>query len=202
MPTFTAKLDEFRQALAAALPHSGTDDTLPMLRGLYLKVDAGAEHGTVSATDRYSFARARFDLQASMPGVEAAEAYLTPADVKLILSAHKVPARMRSAKIDVTVDDRRVEIDGPATMSGHDNRIGDEPAARSGRAMFEEHLAAPEGEVGHVLWNAKLMSKFEKAVTHPSESVRASFRAKGKPIRIKVGERFEGLLMPVREPSE
>ncbi|OLT46667.1 hypothetical protein BJF87_22375 [Gordonia sp. CNJ-863] len=98
----------FATAVAAVAPAAGTDQTLPMLTGVYLDAD---ETGAVAlaATDRFRLATTEL---ATMAPVELAAPVLVPAKV---LAAAAARAAKREGPVSVHVDGALVRICAPGS---------------------------------------------------------------------------------------
>ncbi|MFE0460749.1 hypothetical protein ACFW1A_16020 [Kitasatospora sp. NPDC058965] len=182
-------------------PHICTDDTLPVLGGLYL--EATGTHLHALATDRYTFALAR--REAAETTGQPWRALLTLTDLAALRAV--TPARQRTAEFTLTY------IPG-ATLGGEDSRLtvstGDRwltipantPLADQypkWRHVFAGALWAEPSQEQETHLSADYLARWTHATGGRYEPVTTWTTGPGKPVVFAAGHDFLGLQMPIRQ---
>jgi len=200
---------ELRRALAAVLPHVGDDFTLPILT--CIQVTRDATHLTFEATDRYSFAAYRIPVAEGDPW----RFLMHGSDAKELLArvtALSKPPPLCDAECCEDSDYpahyplMRVHCeDGWLSVTGALRAVRYATAADYGlfpvtTKLFADAEAAP-GQVGEILLNLALLAKFASDQQWNEPALLQFGEGPLKSVRVTIGDRFTGLLMPVK-PSE
>lgn len=175
---------ELVAALTAVLPLTLKDDTLPMLGAV--KFESDGDELLLAATDRYVLGTYRVPwdgghVDAVVRGDGARD---------LLAWARKAE---KFAPIRLTFGEREVEAfgyDRRATFPLYDGEF------------VRWRAILPEDDPADIVFglNKEFIGRFAKA-GEKGETMRVSFRSPAKPLRVQIGERFDGLIMPVRLPD-
>lgn len=198
--TVTAPLDELRRALAAALPHAGTDPTFPELCAVLV------EPGRVWATDRFTLALDTFTV---IDGSGDFRVRVGVADVKAILAAHKG----RAGAITLDAADGVLTVRSPLAVTRHElhDHYGTRGQWRSSmhrtaQRLLEDIWPAPDVTFPDGMpLNWPHLAKLAKAA-RPGECLRFWFTARTRrdgrtapgAAKVAAGEHFRCLIMPAR----
>lgn len=177
---------------------AGTDTTLPMLNGILLHSDVKGDAAVLvgTSTDRFRFAQAHEPATGEIPAT-----YVRLAQVRQLLDALKPYVRTHDLLCEVTVDERvklTLKLPGdlvlPAvTITVHCSDDSDFPKA----AKILDN-AATSGE-GQLAFSPAYVAAFSAIAKRRNEHLRIeSSYAEGKPSLFYIGDRYRGLLMPVR----
>jgi hypothetical protein len=190
----TIKIDvpgaELVAGLTAVLPHAGVDDTLPMLAAVNFTVRDGQL--MLAATDRFTLGTYRLG---EVEGEVELDVILPRRDAQDLLARAKKckqfspPLDFDTAKRELTFTDFERTI----TYSLLD-------------AEFVRWWAVlPERDADKTVIgiNPVMLARLAKATdAKKPEHVRMEVGLPHKPFRVEVGERFVGVVMPVRLPDE
>lgn len=208
MTSFTATPRDVASAFATVLPHVGSDAHLPMLTVVHVEISATTM--TLAATDRYTVALYRADLEAWAP--KDVKVDVAPITVNLYardlrrLFAFAKDARKAQALWTFTAERLSVELDGGDTLSVRtvgvdfvDYRkfladLNTRPKAPSGLANVQ-----PE-QVEKFIRSAYAVRECEGERYAPLHVWSAASVL--KPLAVTVGRRFAGFLMPTRVDGE
>lgn len=194
MPTiFTIDRNTFVEVLSDAAVAAGKDNDLPMLFAVHLTV---SEDGliTASATNRFIFARRRYQLLDNYKG-EPID-LLLPADMvtNVARAFPKPKTRERPAEL-------RIEAAGDSLTVSTDS------ATATYRTIGEQAVDIDQfidkwvsGPIEKILLNCDYLAPFGK-VTRPNRAsaMRLKFSAPNKIVLVEIGEDFVGGIMPARE---
>lgn len=176
-------------ALTSVLPMAGTDDTLPILTCVHFETRDGEL--VLATTNRYLLGTYRLDwdgpeVEALVAGREAKEM------LAFAKKAGKAPVTLTFDGREVTVADFERKVSLPL----HD---GDFPRWRA---------LLPEQTPDRLRFgiNPVYMAAFAKVIPYVGDKpgalpVTMSVGMPNKPMRVEIGERFVGLIMPVRLPD-
>lgn len=188
MSTVNLPARELVAALTAVIPMAGVDDTLPILTCVHFETRDGQLH--LATTDRYLLGTFRVE-GAEIEGEVSAN--IEGRDVKDLLAfarkAKVAPLTLTFGEHDLTVSDfERVAIfrtfdgDFPKVWAILDG-LGDQPETVFGV-------------------NPHKIAAFAKAAgSDKTTPIRLSLTSPVKPIRVELGDRFVGVVMPVRLPD-
>lgn len=186
MSTITLPSENLIAALAAVTPSAGTDDTLPILTCVHFETRDGELF--VATTDRYTVGTYRVDTS-EIDG-EIDDANLQGRDVKDLVAfarkAKRVPLVLTFEERELTVSDfeRKVTF---SLLDGSFPKVW---------AVLPER----QGQVFGV--NREYIGRFAKAADAKDAAPLIMSPNGLKPIRVEVGDRFVGAIMPVRLPDE
>lgn len=203
MTSFTASPRDVASAFATVLPHVGTDAHLPMLTVVHVEISGATM--TLAATDRYSVALYRADLEAWAPKTKVDADPITvnvyARDLRRLFAFAKAD-RKAPARWTFTDERLSVELDGGDTLSVRTVAVdfvnyrsflaglADRPEVPSGLANV-----APE-QVEKFIRSAYAVRECEGERSAPLHVW--SPASVLKPLALTVGRRFAGFLMPVR----
>jgi hypothetical protein len=203
---FTARSGELAAALRNVAAFSGSDDTLPVLTGVHMRVTGSTV--TLTATDRYCLARQTVTLEAPAAMTDPAspaELMLMPPVVKVLTAVKardgKLPVVLQLAS-DGTLEVRTYD----ATFSyPHVDYVGQFPRCDK---FYEGFVPALEDDrPGNVAFNPKFLARFAKLSGDPQQGVRFEFPKgtrqggdPGMPVRWTFGE-VTGFLCSIRKPE-
>ena len=197
---FTIKAAPFGAALTNVLPHAGTEDTLPVLKAVRVRLDEAGEL-VVEATDRYSLGEQVIphDNTVLADGFEPGAVLVPLAFAKDAAKALKPSPRSAATFVNFEVVDGRIRLDyGTGTLSTLPvdgefpkvERLWDQPSAKG------------VTRVGLGAWQ---VAKFAKVVDGDGRPIRKptlelTYTEAGKPAIVAVSslDNFRALLMPVR----
>jgi hypothetical protein len=188
MSTITVPSEDLVAALTAVLPHAGVDDTLPILTCVHFETRDGGL--ALATTDRYTLGTYRLDAEITD---ELDGANLVGRDAKDLLAfakkAKRIPLTLVFDGRELTVTD----FERKATYTLYD---GEFPKVWA---------VLPERDADRTVVgiNPVNFARLAKA-TDPKrpEHVRIEIGSPVKVMRVEVGERFVGAIMPVRLPDE
>lgn len=195
--TFEVSTWDAHRWLKASLVCAGTDDTLPMLT--HVRLTHVGRTLVLASTDRFRLGFVRIDARGD-EGFAFDQKILDGKDVKQAATILKpVNTREREVGVDFTFTDegmaykrwdgvsgliRFADVDFPSVdQLMHTPKADDEP-----QGAFEV--------------NTDYLAGFAKVRFEKRDQIQlVGGSIPGRPIRIKVGEHFAGLLMPIRVPE-
>lgn len=179
--------EELAAALTAVIPMAGVDDTLPVLCAV--KFEAADKVLTLATTDRYTVGTYRLDWDG--PDVDA---LLALRDAKELLAFAKKAKRI---PLQLTFTDDELAVSDWERKATY--RLMDAEFPRW-RAL----MPTIEDDYERFGVNPVFIGKFAAATDKKHADTLILSRRVGslKPIRVDVGERFTGLIMPVRLPDQ
>lgn len=203
--TFLARPRAVEAAFATVFPHVGTDRTLPMLTTI--RVELAGSTLLLAATDRYTMGAYRADLD-EWAGEDFEQDALDPVAVNLYAtdlrrlfafarSEKKAPARwtVTPERLAVELGDgsklsiRTVEVGGFVDFRKVYAQIGKQPAD------VAHVLNVGPPMIARFVDSAKAIDRYSVVNFWPG-----ALRTTG--IAVTIGDRFAGLLMPVRVEGE
>ncbi|WP_371497654.1 hypothetical protein OG871_17055 [Kitasatospora sp. NBC_00374] len=180
-------------------PHISTDDTLPILNGIYL--EATGTHLFAAATDRYTFALARREA-AENDRSEPWRALITRHDLTALRALF--PTRRRPADLTLTHDRGCTRHpDGFLTVSDGTRTLRLSASASLARRfpkwrpLFSAALAAEPHQNTEALYSAAFLARWATAAER-WQPITTWSAGPDKPLLVAVGHDFLGLQMPVR----
>ncbi|GAA5014444.1 hypothetical protein [Kitasatospora paranensis] len=186
-------------------PHIGTDDTLPVLNGIYL--EATGTHMYAAATDRYTFALARREATDTAQGAPW-KVLLTRADLAALRALF--PARRH--RVDLTLTYQPTQgadlSDGWLTVDDGTRSLrlsANAPLAccfPKWRPLFATALAAEPQLTDEAHYSAAFLARWSKAPADRYEPLTLWSAGPGKPPLIAAGHDFLGLQMPIRHDEK
>lgn len=189
----TVETSELVAGLTAVLPHAGTNMTLPMLCSVKFETRDGRLF--LVTTDRYSLAT--YSLEWDGPDVDA---LLPAASAKELLSVAK-KAPKYAARVSLHFEERSVEyadLDRRTTLPLDTDH---EFVKWAAIMPSEESLSQETGRISAMGINPAQLAKFAKGAPK-GVTMRLIFGATSvKPVLVKIGDNFVGLIMPVRLPD-
>lgn len=197
---------QLHRVLYNASLFAGKDDTLPMLTGVHVESDS--ERLLAVATDRYTLGVSWVPLDSTNTTGTAHDGdgcafNLSPSDLSTLIKVSKTPARDTASRLcSITQNyDGTVEFKfwtgETITVKHHDHEFV------KWRHLFPD----TEAEVARTAFglNQAYLAKFGKVIsdTHGQQLAIFSFdaehdAAQKKPYVVRLGDRFVGLIMPVR----
>jgi hypothetical protein len=189
----TMPVAAYRNGIHDALLFAGTDDSLPILNGVWLKWD-GAKL-TATASDRYYIGRSTFPATVNEDG--AAWQRFLPADrARVILGALKPYAdiaillRITVARGSIAMANEELTLTVPLGADTNDFGILDKL----------DHLltAQPVPDGGSAAFSADRLARFAKVSREYEEPTRLRIAGATDPVVVQVGDHFDGLIMPVK----
>lgn len=195
--TVALKASDLHRLVKPVLPFADRGPTIPVLQGV--RVVAVDGYLTAAATDRYRMGMQRVAVPGLTPGIAAT---ISARSLRQILALFK-PTRGEDPELTLTFDDTTVSVAGAATLDGFLSATaewaltpGDYP--KLSNALRDSFTAEPVGDpaASHAV-NAHLLADFRHAVTG-GEPLVVTLNGPERPIAVRVGEDFIGLLMPKR----
>ena len=192
------------QALNAVIPHAGGEDGLEWLR-----IDAAGDTVTVYATDRYTIGMARIDGDAIIESDHDVWTIdILADDAKLIAAIFKpgkdqvLNIRLRATTTDCTVTDVSGFVHGrelSISATDGDSALNAIPRLVSTAALAADQSVITSAQAALWVTNAYQWAKFVKsAQNYKGNPIAIEAHEPGKAFLVTIGERFIGLLMPVR----
>lgn len=181
---------DLHSALAAVLPHADTDASLPALNGVHLAVTDGVLQ--LRATDRYTLGTCTVPSATELPDELA---YTLPlADAKRWVALLKAE---RDAPVTLTVESDKITLETYSGSASATAPYGDFPNIAPLLANFTP------ADTAEVTLNGEYLARFAIAARalNPQDKTRRVTLTLGGPTKsakITVGERFVGLIMPIR----
>ena len=183
-------------------PHISTDETLPVLHGIYL--EATGTHLFACATDRYTFALARREAADTAPW----RAILSRAD--LVALRALFPTRRRHADLTLTFEAPTGDSDPDGHLTIGDGHRALRVSANvplaslfpKWRPLFANALAAEPQLTDEAHLNAAFLARWAKAPAERYEPLTVWSAGPGKPFLIAAGHGFLGLQMPVHRDNK
>lgn len=201
----TVGTDDLRRALRAVAPHADPDPDFPMLHRI--RLEAGAENLSVSATNRYTVGHAIVSIWDHGQG-ELGHVDLSPLDVKQILVLFKGKAGSDDTPDDtlkLAVDDTHLVItDVSGLFAGKSlklPRYPDEENFPDIQHLIATKLAAGKKATERLLTSGSMLGLFMKAASAYAEPLVLDPAGEAGALLITCGESFVGLLMPIK-PDE
>lgn len=187
---------DLHRIVSDALLFAGKDDTLPALCSVQLKASAG--YIVATATDRYTAGVARADY-----GGEPFEALFKRTDLVNLVRMAKTPAReakWRGVELAVARDES--DVVQAITFTFTDG------SAMTVKAMIDVQFPSvrklfPSADtindsagLVHVGISSTLLARFDKV--SGNAALHIAFTADNKPVVVRKGDNFVGLIMPAR----
>lgn len=182
--------------LADALLFADTTGFLPVLDAVMLTADKGVL--TATATNHYILGQRTL---ACWEGRPTFEPFLLAADdaldiVKVLRSRRTTKQQARGVPVDLAIADNLVVQVGPITIRCA-RREGEFPKYEK---LLADALAYEKtSDAGTFAVNARLLAIFGRLSTRAPLEVRST--APSRPVSVKAGDDFRGILMPVRMSS-
>ncbi|WP_405011002.1 hypothetical protein [Kitasatospora sp. NBC_01539] len=180
-------------------PHIGTDETLPVLNGIYL--EATGTHLYACATDRYTFALTR--RKAPETTQDTWSAVIARTDLTALRAL--CPTRRHAAELTLTHDRPTTRTpDGSLTVSDGTRSLrlsANAPLAGhfpKWRPLFATALAAEPQLTEEAHYSAAFLARWAHAPTNRYEPLTTWSAGPRKPLLVAAGHDFLGLQMPIR----
>lgn len=182
--------------IAAVLPHASEDPYLPTINCVRLELDG--DRFLAAATDRYSLAVCRASLEGweeDAPPVEALTASLRTDDVKRLFAFLR-PQRRDVAHWTLTDESLTVAVNSGPTLTVRTVEAENFP---NWRAILGE-VTGRESEPGTQMgFTPRIVDHFHKSAKVLGEvGMTWGFVSPLKPVVVRIGADFVGLLMPCR----
>jgi hypothetical protein len=198
--TWTATPQQVESVIAAVLPHASDDCELPVINNVRVELD-GTQFLAV-ATDRYSLGICRADLtdwKAEAEPVEKITASLGLGDVKRLFAFVR-PQRKDKATWELTDDALTVSFQDDTSLTIRTVQVGGFP---NWRALVGGVIArAPEPDA-QMAFTPRVVDSFQKTAKALGEvGYSWQFTSALKPVIVRIGTDFLGMLMPARIPDD
>jgi hypothetical protein len=180
----TVLAEDLVAGLTAVLPMTADPkDALPMLASVKFETDG--DELTLVSTDRYTLGTYRMAWDGGHVDATVAE----PKDLLTFAKKAKI-----EGYLTLTFSKESVEVASASAKATYRLYDGEFPRWR---------MLLPTEDPGDVVFgvNPQMMARFAKA-GDKFTPMRVSFRSPAKPVRVQIGEAFDGLIMPVRLPDE
>lgn len=214
-PTFTFTIDRaaWQSLLSDVLPFTGDDLTLPLLTAI--QVEFAGKRITMRATDRFALGKVWWEHDTE---IGAAKVMLPASDARAMAKLHPAHARgLPQKELTITVNPgpalgqhwytqpKDIEAGTITITSGgvFDPKVTSEHRVFNGdfvdcdKLIPEEFTGTPQ-----IGWNPDFMDKFRRVSRDRHKPVRVRFAGAYRPIRVDIGDRFTGILMPAMLPKE
>lgn len=189
----TLPVGDFFAMLTDTIRTSGTDQVLPMICGVLLHTATVARKPVLVATstDRFTLGQAHAPTVGRIPDV-----WIPLADAKRILTVIKAGGIDGDLGIAVHTDHRVVFTTDTvsATVTGD----GLTPAFPPVGELFNETAAKPTAET---MLSPAYLKRFSDIAKARGEYLAVQMQDRHKPVHITIGDRYRGLIMPVRAPA-
>lgn len=176
-----------RRALGHVIPFASDDETLPVLRSVHLSAATGIL--TTTATDRYALGRAN---------VPAGVGELEPLHISLPDARHiRQCLKGTEGIVALTNTGTHLEVVSPVVTLRFP--VSD-LAFPDVEPMFDSWRN--ERTVDGVALGPNQLAKFAKVKAGWDAPVRMWFYGPEKPVHVRIGNEFVGVVMPVRVPAD
>ena len=186
--------------LAAVLPHTSTANDLPVLNAVRLELDG--DRLLAVASDRYSLAICRASLKQwdeNAKPVKGTTAHIRVADVKRLLAFLR-PQRKMVATWKLTASQLTVSFAGGSSISVPTSDGENFPQWRALVGPLFDREPEPGARMGFTPRVVEHFHQSAKAVGGLHETWQ--FISPLKPVIVRIGDDFLGLLMPCRLPDD
>ncbi|AUI56756.1 hypothetical protein [Amycolatopsis sp. BJA-103] len=187
----TLLVHEFFAMLTDTMRTSGTDKTLPMLCGVLLHTPARRSVLVATSTDRFTLGQAHAPANGRIPDV-----WIPLADAKRILAVIKAGGLGGDLAVAVHPDHRVVFT--TATVSATITGDGLSPTFPPIGELFNEAAAKPTRET---MLSPAYLKRFSEIAKTRGQFLTVQMQDRHKPVHITIGDRYRGLIMPVRAPK-
>lgn len=194
MTTTTCTAGNLAGLLTDVLRFAGTDISMPMLNGVLLHTvkHNGGVVLAATATDRFTLAQGNIDATGALPR----ECFIRSDDARRLLAMLK----LSDSLVELSVADDALTASGGNVQCTVPLGREDFPKVAQIIASHQARQAEP----GPVRFNARLFERFTavaKATGDRSGPLTVTHTAPNKPAFVTIGERFRGLVMPMRIPD-
>jgi hypothetical protein len=189
---------ELHGLLTDVLRTAGPDVTMPMLNGLLLHVETEGDSTVLvgSSTDRFRFGQAHVPATGEIPAT-----FVKASSVKQLLTALQPYGKTHDLLCEVTVTERvklTLRLPGDMVLPAVTITVHVEGDKDFPKVAKIAEMAPTEG-AGPVAFNGSMLSAFVAIAKRRGEYLRFDVsHAVAKPSLIYIGERYRGLLMPLR----
>lgn len=190
---FTTPIKSLITLLDTAKEFAGTDETLPMLRCVF--VERVGRDLFASGTDRFRLGVNTVSAEFDDDFPAAWSFMIERDDVEIIAASFKAAKATDKATVVVEADSLQVSVPGFAVQLRIVHQQMEFPNYRSLLAATE-YGEIPAGS----MVNGDFLTSFKKVQRSKRDTFNVRFPSEsGRPVRVVCGDYFVGILMPVRE---
>lgn len=196
MPTWTATPAQVERVVAAVLPHASAATDLPLFNAVRLELDG--DRLLAVASDRYSLVVCRASLKQwdeNAKPVKGATAHIRVADVKRLLAFLR-PQRRMVATWKLTASHLTVSFAGGSSLTVPTSDSENFPQWRALVTPLFDREPEPGARMGFTPRVVEHFHQSAKALGELHETWQ--FISPLKPVIVRIGDDFLGLLMPCR----
>lgn len=198
--TWTATPAQVERVIAAVLPHASAATDLPLLNAVRLELDG--KRLLAVAADRYSLAVCRADLtewDKDAKPVKATAAHVRVGDVERLLAFLR-PQRKFAATWKLTASHLTVSFAGGSSLTVPTSDSENFPQWRALVTPLFDREPEPGARMGFTPRVVEHFHQSAKALGELHETWQ--FISPLKPVIVRIGDDFLGLLMPCRLPDD
>lgn len=199
MTTFTATPQQVERIFAAVLPHASEDRYLPVINNIRIEMEG--DQVLAVATDRYSLGICRATLSGWAEDAAPAEkiaASLRLDDVKRLFTFLR-PQRKDVATWKLTADTLAVSLGDDTSLTIRTVQADGFPNWRAIVGSVVERQPEPGAQMA---FTPRVVDSFQKTAKALDErSTTWHFVSPLKPVIVRIGSDFLGMLMPARIPD-